>query len=237
MAASLGQLLVVLIGDQRQVDIYRHLPAEGIIQAHILRGGRQILVAPHHMGDIHSMVIHHIGKIVGGETVRLNQDHIVQLAILHCDITIQLIVKSGSSLIGDILADHKRLACIQIRLHFLSRKSQAVLVVDADLLALHHLGFQRGQTLSVAKAVVSLPLVDEFFGIFHIDAGLHALTLHIRAVTAVLIRTFIVDQPCLCHGAIDDLYSAVHKTFLVRVLNAKHEISSRMFGYQKLVQR
>ena len=53
MTASLGELLVELIGDQRAVYIDRDLPAERVIQTVILRRGGQILIAAHHMGDAH----------------------------------------------------------------------------------------------------------------------------------------------------------------------------------------
>ena len=88
MSTSLRQLLVVLIGDQRQMDVYRYLPAESIIQTHILRGGGQIFVASYHMCDIHGMVIYHVGKIVSRIAVGFDQDHIIQLGIIYGNVSV-----------------------------------------------------------------------------------------------------------------------------------------------------
>ena len=88
MSTSLRQLLVVLISDQGQMDIYRHLPAESIIQTHILRGGGQIFVASYHMRDIHGMVIYYVSKIVSRIAVGFDQDHIIQLGIIYGNVSV-----------------------------------------------------------------------------------------------------------------------------------------------------
>ena len=98
MTAALRQLLVLLVGDQRAVHIGRHLPAESLVETIVLRRGGQILVASHHMGDAHQMVVHHVGKIIGGIAVGFDQDHIVQLGIIYRDISVDLIME-GLSLI------------------------------------------------------------------------------------------------------------------------------------------
>ena len=110
MAASLGQLLVLLVGDERTVDVHRHLPAESVIEAVVLGGRGKVLISPYHMGDAHEMVVHHVGKIVGGIAVGLDQDHIVQFGIVHRNVPVNLIVEGGSSLRGVVLADDKRLS-------------------------------------------------------------------------------------------------------------------------------
>ena len=88
MSASLGQLLVVLIGDQRQMDIYRYLPSESFVQTYIFWGGGQIFVASYHMGDIHGMVIYHVCKVIGRVTVGFDQDHIIQLGVIYCNVSV-----------------------------------------------------------------------------------------------------------------------------------------------------
>ena len=102
---------------------------------------------------------------------------------------------------------------------------QAVLVVERDLLALDHLCLKGCQTLLVTEAVICLPLLNQLFSIFHVNAG---LTLDIRTAAAVLVRSLIVYKSRLLQRAVDNLDSALHIALLIGILNAKHEISSGM---------
>src|SRR5699024_11525890 len=52
----------------------------------ILGGGGQVFAAPDHMGDAHQVVVHHVGKVIGGQPVPLQQDLVVQGAVLHGDL-------------------------------------------------------------------------------------------------------------------------------------------------------
>ena len=88
MSASLRQLFMVLIGNQRQMNIYGYLPAESFVQTYILRGGGQIFVASYYMSDIHGMVIYHVSKIVSWIAVGFDQDHIIQLGIIYGNISV-----------------------------------------------------------------------------------------------------------------------------------------------------
>ena len=108
MAAAFAELLVIFIGNQRTVYIDRHLPAKSFIQPVVFRRGGKILVSPHHMSDSHQMIVHHIGKIVGGITVGLDQDHIVQFPVVHRNISVYLVMEGGLPLSGVILSDHVR---------------------------------------------------------------------------------------------------------------------------------
>ncbi len=45
IAASLGKLLVIGIGNQRAVNVLRNLPAKGLIQTIVLRTGGNIFVS------------------------------------------------------------------------------------------------------------------------------------------------------------------------------------------------
>ncbi len=64
MTGALTELLVVLIGDQRAMHVLGNLPAEGLIETVVLGAGGQILVAAHHMGNAHQVVIDNISKVV-----------------------------------------------------------------------------------------------------------------------------------------------------------------------------
>ena len=126
---------MLLVGDGRTVDVHRHLPAEGLVKTVVFGGGGQILVSSHHMGDPHQMVVHHVGEVVGGVSVGFNEDHIVQLRVIHTDIAVNVVVEGGGPLLGVILTDHEGHSGLQIGLHLFLGKAQAVLIIGHDLLS------------------------------------------------------------------------------------------------------
>ena len=137
MAASLAQLLVLLVGNGGAVYINRNLPAKGLVEAVVLGGGRQILVSSYHVSNLLQMIVHHIGEIVGWEAVGFNQNHVVQLRVVHADVSVNLVVERGRSLCRIVLADNERLSCRQVRLYLLLGQVQAVLVIGHNLLAVY----------------------------------------------------------------------------------------------------
>ena len=198
MTTALTEFLVVLICNERTVYIDRWLPAECLIEAIVLRRGRQIFISSDHMGNIHQMIVNHIGKIVGWITVRLDQNHIVKLRVIDRDISVNLIVERRSSFGRHINADHIWLPFCKIRLNFLFAKGQAMLVVDTDLCsAFGNSGLQAVQTFLVTETVISVSLLDELLCILQVKAALISLALYIRTITPVFIRTLIVDKSCL----------------------------------------
>ena len=88
MSGTLGELLMILIRNQRTMHEFRGFPAEGIIESLVLRTGGKILISPNHMGNPHQMVVHDIGKIIGREAVGLNEHHVIQFAIFHSNIPV-----------------------------------------------------------------------------------------------------------------------------------------------------
>ena len=188
------------------------------------------------MGDSHQMVVHHIGKIISGIAVRLNQNHIVKLRVIHRDISVDIVVEGSLSLSRVILTNYIGLACGKIRLHFLFRQMQTVLVVDVDLLARHRLR-QRCQSLLITKAIICLAFLDQLFRVFQINTLLLAVALHIGTYTAVLVRTFVVQKPRVLQRAVNDVHRSLHIPLLIRILNAKDKIPALVLRNQIGVKR
>ena len=66
------------------------------------------------MGDAHEVVVHDIGKVVGGHTVGLDQNLVVQLLDIDLDVAIDNIVKARHAALGNFLADDIRLTRSQL---------------------------------------------------------------------------------------------------------------------------
>ena len=56
------------------MDVLRRLEAEGAEELQVERQARQPLVAAHHMGRAHEMVVDGVGEVVGRDAVGLEQD-------------------------------------------------------------------------------------------------------------------------------------------------------------------
>ena len=80
------------------------------------------------MGDPHQMVVHHVGEVVGGVSIGFNEDHIIQLRVIHTDIAVNVVVEGGGPLLGVILTDHEGHSGLQIGLHLFLGKAQACLL-------------------------------------------------------------------------------------------------------------
>ena len=182
------------------------------------------------------MVVHHVGEVIGGEPVGLDQNHVVQLRVIHRDISVQLVMEGGTAFLRVVLPDDEGHSRGKICLNLLFGKMQAVLVVGHDLLTVHH-PLQGIQAFLGAEAVISLALVHQFFGILHVDAFLLAHTLDVGAYRSADIRSLIMNQPRALQGIVDDLLGAFHIAFLVRILDAKQVIAALMLGNQVGVKR
>ena len=81
------------------------------------------------------MVVYHIRKIIGRETVRFNQNHIVQFRIVHGNIAVNIVMEYRRSLRRIVLSDDIRFSGFQVRLDLFFGKMQTMFVVHIDFLA------------------------------------------------------------------------------------------------------
>ena len=235
MSGALGKFLMLLISDQWTVNIYRDFPSECFVDTVVFRCGRKILISSDNVSDSHQMVIYNVCKVVGRVSVRLDQDQVFHFFVVYCDVSVNHIVESSSSLCRHIETDNMRFACIQTSLYFFFGKVQTSLVIDGDLLACNYT-FHRFQFLRTAEAVVSITLLNKLLCIFEIDSGCLSLTLYIWSDTTVLVRSFIMNKSGVFHGTVDDVYGSLYITLLVCILDSKDKISVFMFCNQVCVQ-
>ncbi len=132
--------------------------------------GGQPLVAAHDVADLHQVIVHHVGQVIGGIAVRLEQDNVLQGRIVHRGRAAQHVVEGGLSLQWGLEADH-RLQALRFPLSHLRGGQRPAVAVVADvrpvlgLLLLAHLG----QPLRAAKALVGLALVEQLLCVLGIE--------------------------------------------------------------------
>ena len=114
------------------------------------------------MRDPHQVIIHHIGKVVSRITIRFNQDHIIQLTVIHRDITVNIIVESSRPFSRIVLSDHIRNAFRKLCVHFLFRKLQTMLIIYIDFLPGDRSG-QCRQPVLIAETIIRFAFFHQFF--------------------------------------------------------------------------
>ena len=77
------QFLAVIAMNQGDMAKFGYRPAHRLIQLDLAKAVGQMVGAANHMGNVHVMIIHHHRQHIGGGTITTQQDHVVQLAILH----------------------------------------------------------------------------------------------------------------------------------------------------------
>lgn len=73
---SLGQLGAVLVGEKRKVSEGGRRPAQSAVQQEVFGGGDEPLGASQDVADLHVMVVHYVGKVVGGKTICFHHDRV-----------------------------------------------------------------------------------------------------------------------------------------------------------------
>ncbi|KAF5069328.1 hypothetical protein DSECCO2_234200 [anaerobic digester metagenome] len=185
------------------------------------------------MGNAHQVVVHHIGKVIGGQPVGLDEYLIVQRVIVHGDVSEGHVVEGGFAFPGNLLANDEGLACVQIGLNFLLRQTGAAPVILVNGYALCHIFF--GSVILAAEATISKALFYQQLGVLSVQ--IPALRLDIGAYGAAHVGAFVVIQSALRHGLVDHVGGVLYQTALIGVLNAQDERTSRVAGNEPGVQR
>ncbi len=177
------------------------------------------------MRNLHQMVINDISKVVRRIAIRFDKNHIIQLFIIHRNISEYNIMESSRTLCRNILTNYIRNTCRKLFLYFFLTQVKAVLVIFGNLFYLAvflffgtaYFCFKTLQTFLVTKAIVSISFFNQFLRIFQVDSLRLTLTLYIRTITGIFVRSFIMDQSGSLHGTVYNIKGTLHITFLIRI--------------------
>ena len=212
------------------VDVGGHLPAEGLIEQVVLGGAGKVLRAAD------KVVVNDVGEVVGGHTVCLDKYLILQLAVLHLDMTVDYIVERGHALGRHFLPDDIRLTCLELCLYLLTGKAAALSVIVADGLTRSLLLLVEGiEALLSAEAVIGIALLYQLFCI--LLEHTHSLALDIRAVVSADIGALVPVHAVLLEGLVDNIHRALNISLLVGVLDAQDKAALIVLGGQVGIER
>ena len=97
---TLAQPLLVRPENQRHVRELRHLGAERAIQQDLLRRVRDVIVAAHHVRDLHLHIVGHDGEVIGRMAVRSQDDEVFDVRAVELDRAVDEIVEARRAVPG-----------------------------------------------------------------------------------------------------------------------------------------
>ncbi len=201
---ALGELLAVCPQNHGDVGELGHRIAQRLIDHHLARGVRQVVVAADYMGDAHERIVHHGGEVVGGGAIAAHDDKVVQLAGVKGHIPMDSVVHHHvAAILGHLDAQHVGLS----RLHT-SASLSGIDIPAPALVALEGILARLGclavcfQLIRRTKARVGFALIQQLLGGLAID--IQALSLFVGSAGAAHLRTLVPVQAQPAHGAQDD---------------------------------
>ena len=123
------------------------------------------LFATHDVRDAHEAIVDDVGQVVRRVAIRLEQDEIVKLAVLHGNVSTKQIVELGGTLQRRGQANDGLDALRLIVGGLFSRQVATVPVIAHGRFGLALLFAQLGQPLGAAIAAVSAAIGHELFGV------------------------------------------------------------------------
>ena len=229
-AVALAQLGAVGGQDDGQVGEERRRPAEGLVEAQVAWRAGEPLLGPEHVADLHIVVVDHVGEVVCGEAVGLEQYEVVDQRVLEGDAASHDVVQGRRAVLRHGEPDHAGCA-VAFVLRPLRRGKAAAEAVVADVtLAARLLVPHLPQALGGAVAGVGLASVHE--PLCGRVVANEALGLVVRGIAAADVRSLVPVDPKPPEGFQDLVHGPFHLPGLVGVLYAHHEGAAGSAGQQ-----
>jgi len=90
-----------------QMGIDGDLPTKGLVEQDVLGDAGQPLVGPHDVRDLHQGIVHHVGQVVGGVAVGLEEHQVIQPGVVNGDVAMEHIGEGRLALQGNLEAHHR----------------------------------------------------------------------------------------------------------------------------------
>jgi len=133
------------------------------------REGREPLRSAQHVRDLHLVIVDERGKVVHRHSIRLEQDEVVDRAVLDSDRAPHEIQGCRAAFLGDLETDNMRLARRRPGFGLLAREVPAQAVIVGRLAALQLCLANLGQPLDGTEAVVGVIRAHQFLSPFMVE--------------------------------------------------------------------
>ena len=185
---TLAQALLVGPQDQRDVREHRHRRTDRLVQHHLLRRVRDVVVATHHMRDLHLHIVRHHGKVIRRLAIRAQDHEVLDVHAVERDGPMDEILELHGSL-WHANAYGPRTPVALARSDFIPRQRQTrAVVAERAARPLRGLAL-RPQLFRRAIAVVGVTARDERG--CHCAVAVEALGLEVRGEGAANLRALV----------------------------------------------
>jgi hypothetical protein len=124
------------------------------------------------MGDLHMVIVYHIGQMVRGKTIRFQQNRIrIDVLVRMNHRTDQSVMEGGGPLEGNFQPDHIRFSRFFPLPGLFRRKIPAESVIPDGLLLFDLLFPKSFQALGTTETVVTSTSFHQFFRMFTVQSG------------------------------------------------------------------
>ncbi len=211
----------------------RDLPAEPLVEQHVLRGRRDPFLAADDGVDAHQVIIDDDSEVIGREPVGLEDDLIIGARRFHC--ATDDVGEGQRDVVGNEHAHHGRLGEAGQCGAFFLRLAVAEAVVPGDcllrfgLLVAHLL-----EPFGGTPAVVGVAGLNQLIDVGAV--GVESFRLAVRAVLTADVRAFVRLQAEPFERVVDLLLGAFDEAGLVGVFDAEDELAAGLAGPGEIEQ-
>ena len=196
-------------------------PAHRLVELEVLGSARKPLLATDDMRDLHVVVVHEHGEVIGGEAIGLDDDEVVLECVLEGDIAPDRVVERGDA--GAIHTEtHDRGLAADALVGFVTGGGAAAAVVAGGqavlLLVLPELREPFRGTEAAVGAITGAQLVRDSLVL------LEALRLDVGAMRTADVGALVPLDPEPAQPFVDVLDGALDVAALVGVFNTKDEL-------------
>ncbi len=232
---ALRDLRAVGVAQERQVAEHRRLPAEPLVEPHVLRQRRQPLLGAYHVADPHQVVVDHVRQVIGGEAVALQQDLVVHLGVVEAELSAQQVAHHALAVARHRQADDARLAGRRASVG-LGRRERPAQPVVAEVLLLRLLLLpERVEPLPRAEAAIRRPAPQQLVRVLAVDGA--ALALTVGSVRPAAVGALVPLQAEPAERLEDHRLAGARAALAVGVLDAQHELPAVLSGERVVEER
>ena len=231
---------------------HRVFPAERFIQEIVKGQGGKPFLSADDLRDFHQMVVHDIGKVIGGEFIGPFPEHfVVQGVRVHLHVAADQVFHFHDTAQRHLEADGPVGGGFQKPLHFFRAQAERIAetaprggIVHERLFGSLGGGAAAVQLFGRIKGVVRPSGSHQLLCILAVDGA--PLALPVRSVRmtgrcrfhhlSVLVHALVGDDAAPAQGFYDILLRSGDKTVGIRIFDAEDEVSSFLFGIEVIIQ-
>ncbi len=218
-------------------------PSECSVEQVMERERRQPLLAADHVRDLHQVVVHDIGQVIGGKPVRRLIKHlVVERGGVHRHIAANEVVHADLLVFRHHEADHPLVAPLDAGTHLFRRQRQRsgklpahLIVISERFASLLRLRAQPVQCVGGVERIVGMARFDQLQGILQVDFP--AFALPVGAVRAAFAHPFVGPDAAPLQRIENILLRAGYVPVRIGVFDADDKVAARPACEKIVVER